>query len=106
FQAEDGIRDATVTGVQTCALPISIPAAGLLSGCAIALLAPDIPRALAVGVLIASEFGSLYACRTAAPLALGVLVSVAFLAGGVQIGRASCRECARLSVLGCCVYRG
>src|SRR6266542_5317168 len=23
FQAEDGIRDATVTGVQTCALPIS-----------------------------------------------------------------------------------
>src|SRR6266542_4164785 len=24
FQAEDGIRDATVTGVQTCALPICI----------------------------------------------------------------------------------
>src|SRR6266542_2460747 len=23
--AEDGIRDATVTGVQTCALPISLP---------------------------------------------------------------------------------
>src|SRR5258708_18761523 len=26
FQAEDGIRDDLVTGVQTCALPISIPA--------------------------------------------------------------------------------
>src|SRR2546430_5622040 len=25
FQAEDGIRDLTVTGVQTCALPISCP---------------------------------------------------------------------------------
>src|SRR5437867_6146282 len=25
FQAEDGIRDRTVTGVQTCALPISDP---------------------------------------------------------------------------------
>src|SRR3989337_1010812 len=25
FQAEDGIRDATVTGVQTCALPICHP---------------------------------------------------------------------------------
>src|SRR5436305_4136103 len=25
FQAEDGIRDADVTGVQTCALPISWP---------------------------------------------------------------------------------
>src|SRR5688572_32122137 len=25
FQAEDGIRDLTVTGVQTCALPIFLP---------------------------------------------------------------------------------
>src|SRR5260370_24784605 len=25
FQAEDGIRDSSVTGVQTCALPISAP---------------------------------------------------------------------------------
>src|SRR2546430_7672061 len=28
FQAEDGIRDLTVTGVQTCALPISSHLAG------------------------------------------------------------------------------
>src|SRR2546429_6678472 len=27
FQAEDGIRDVAVTGVQTCALPISVSAA-------------------------------------------------------------------------------
>src|SRR5437764_4892787 len=27
FQAEDGIRDTSVTGVQTCALPIWIPVA-------------------------------------------------------------------------------
>src|SRR6266581_3742098 len=27
FQAEDGIRDGRVTGVQTCALPISSPSA-------------------------------------------------------------------------------
>src|SRR2546427_8600556 len=27
FQAEDGIRDLTVTGVQTCALPILVPLA-------------------------------------------------------------------------------
>src|SRR2546422_4516505 len=27
FQAEDGIRDVAVTGVQTCALPISISSA-------------------------------------------------------------------------------
>src|SRR6266852_8482228 len=33
FQAEDGIRDATVTGVQTCALPIF----GLAVGCGLSL---------------------------------------------------------------------
>src|SRR2546430_15361831 len=34
FQAEDGIRDLTVTGVQTCALPISgkIPILGVCLG--------------------------------------------------------------------------
>src|SRR2546429_432613 len=37
FQAEDGIRDVAVTGVQTCALPISSRETGgasTLSGCA------------------------------------------------------------------------
>src|SRR6266404_1063523 len=32
FQAEDGIRDKLVTGVQTCALPISGAAAGVSYG--------------------------------------------------------------------------
>src|SRR2546430_6645013 len=34
FQAEDGIRDLTVTGVQTCALPICVhrPQAGTVPG--------------------------------------------------------------------------
>src|SRR2546427_12847848 len=32
FQAEDGIRDLTVTGVQTCALPISEAVRELLDG--------------------------------------------------------------------------
>src|SRR5205085_3844644 len=32
FQAEDGIRDLTVTGVQTCALPILSFAMGVVSG--------------------------------------------------------------------------
>src|SRR5699024_11233818 len=31
FQAEDGIRDRNVTGVQTCALPISIVQADVLT---------------------------------------------------------------------------
>src|SRR2546430_12003885 len=33
FQAEDGIRDLTVTGVQTCALPISRSAIAALYAC-------------------------------------------------------------------------
>src|SRR6266481_1685860 len=33
FQAEDGIRDGTVTGVQTCALPISPPPLALRAVC-------------------------------------------------------------------------
>src|SRR2546430_12612887 len=32
FQAEDGIRDLTVTGVQTCALPISLKGPSLMPG--------------------------------------------------------------------------
>src|ERR1039457_7423127 len=39
FQAEDGIRDYKVTGVQTCALPISAMAAcgwALRTGCSVA----------------------------------------------------------------------
>src|SRR5690554_7468883 len=32
FQAEDGIRDADVTGVQTCALPISLYAVVAFAG--------------------------------------------------------------------------
>src|SRR2546429_3459117 len=37
FQAEDGIRDVAVTGVQTCALPISGPADVLLHRWAVVL---------------------------------------------------------------------
>src|SRR2546430_5035502 len=36
FQAEEGIRDLTVTGVQTCALPISAGGAGAAGGAAAA----------------------------------------------------------------------
>src|SRR5205085_2180168 len=43
FQAEDGIRDLTVTGVQTCALPISTQDATLRSRCR---SAPDLLRRL------------------------------------------------------------
>src|SRR5256886_9998599 len=84
FQAEDGIRDLTVTGVQTCALPISDGARkppdrvfGLGGG--------DPPRA-PVGarrVVIPAFRGS------------GQILShprLEIAAIGFEIGRASCRE--------------
>src|SRR5215207_10199093 len=47
FQAEDGIRDPLVTGVQTCALPISGVAAAvgcaLLAAWALVIPAPSAP---------------------------------------------------------------
>src|SRR2546430_12071912 len=82
FQAEDGIRDLTVTGVQTCALPIS-----------------------SLGPLTTPTSGSLAACKSATACA-SVLVQksssiVESLRSFVrskrhsqyrEIGRASCRE--------------
>src|SRR5437764_11068774 len=40
FQAEDGIRDTSVTGVQTCALPISLRLARIKTGGAAGASAP------------------------------------------------------------------
>src|SRR5205809_4694706 len=47
FQAEDGIRDVAVTGVQTCALPIC----GLLAAVATALMASQLVLGLVVAVI-------------------------------------------------------
>src|SRR5436305_2752369 len=54
FQAEDGIRDADVTGVQTCALPILLPlfhVHGLLT-------AINTVLASASGILLLPKFDS------------------------------------------------
>src|SRR5256885_5957824 len=85
FQAEDGIRDYKVTGVQTCALPIL-----LLAGIVVGLI---------LGYLVSLSSGSVW--QASALLYLGNPLSVG---GGspvsslgqnpktVKIGRASCRE--------------
>src|SRR6266568_6468142 len=45
FQAEDGIRDGTVTGVQTCALPIS-EAGGHCGEVSTMVLVPEVIKAV------------------------------------------------------------
>src|SRR5260370_3179858 len=85
FQAEDGIRDSSVTGVQTCALPISQPFLVDQLGDEERLRHLALtPRTLGLarqGVVIV-DFG---------------LAELIWLPGGIQpaalkIGRASCRE--------------
>src|SRR6266550_9063151 len=87
FQAEDGIRDVAATGVQTCALPISLanreladPAAGgapewpfALRGSAEAALAHRAETLLAAGDLDAA----VALARRARSLGLAVLASPA-----------------------------
>src|SRR2546430_5766552 len=55
FQAEDGIRDLTVTGVQTCALPISQPAVIIYGG------TPSSPNINDAAIFAATNDGYLHA---------------------------------------------
>src|SRR6266496_454430 len=53
FQAEDGIRDLYVTGVQTCALPISVLSSG--GGTRIFTLPPALPNYASLGLATSLE---------------------------------------------------
>src|SRR5690625_3427729 len=61
FQAEDGIRDGHVTGVQTCALPIFRHESGLFPGTAAKQSHAGFPRrpSLWYGLLLAAAVGVL-----------------------------------------------
>src|SRR5207245_2970474 len=85
FQAEDGIRDATVTGVQTCALPISNPP----------VAPPPEPN---VGVVKASSSvasalssGTVESDTVSCPVG-SVAATARMRCPDPEIGRASCRE--------------
>src|SRR2546426_12542078 len=94
FQAEDGIRDYKVTGVQTCALPISRPEAGLPAAVQLGHDREPGDRegpgraAGGRGGRALPEVHRRVAARSAgvstAPVRVGVI--------GTEIGRASCRE--------------
>src|SRR5437773_7132154 len=82
FQAEDGIRDRDVTGVQTCALPICLALEDRFHA---ALAGVAVPRGQAGRLSYVSEF-----------------VEQAKASGLIQqeIGRASCRERVEISGVG------
>src|SRR5207244_7453584 len=84
FQAEDGIRDDLVTGVQTCALPISVSAAdtGSVHGSG----SPGTIITAAGNGTIGS--GGDAGAATSAELNMPSKVAL----DAAEIGRASCRE--------------
>src|SRR5690606_39765166 len=87
FQAEDGIRDFHVTGVQTCALPISTAATKGSVATRSAIFRRTSNR---------SAFGCPAPINT--DRAFSTSPSATPSTGSAKIGRASCRE--RVEVLG------
>src|SRR5436305_9777528 len=94
FQADDGIRDADVTGVQTCALPISrrhrllrVQRLAEFGGLALRVVAGGGETVIETLDAVALAFR-----RGEAGLQLRDLVVERELAELFQIGRASCRE--------------
>src|SRR5437870_13460177 len=59
FQAEDGIRDGHVTGVQTCALPISLGRFTGRVGCACNAINPFLGRRPAPGNYTSARYTSM-----------------------------------------------
>src|SRR5437867_9096595 len=84
FQAEDGIRDRTVTGVQTCALPIFFPDQEIVVHSVVGKNAGALEGA------DQAEIGDLMRLQS---VQRGALIGDAPGAGlQEKIGRASCRE--------------
>src|SRR5256885_9526887 len=91
FQAEDGIRDYKVTGVQTCALPICRRRAGRRSDNGPEAPRPDPPEAAPVPPARAPVLSPARVSRLAqATWYRGPRPARG--RGGHEIGRASCRE--------------
>src|SRR5207245_3076082 len=88
FQAEDGIRAATVTGVQTCALPIFSARANdaIAANDVLSSLRPSSKQQLVAGVTFQELEKDTVICHQEAAAVRFWLV----LRG--EIGRASCRE--------------
>src|SRR5690606_39356345 len=86
FQAEDGIRDFHVTGVQTCALPISSKSGSVL------LYSPPIPRSCVGRIRGPQNFLASPSWTESGSWPLSPFGLCKDFSKAIQIGRASCRE--------------
>src|SRR5207247_6198609 len=92
FQAEDGIRDPLVTGVQTCALPIWVPLSPEFKP---ARVRPPAPTGLSEKTTVSASrrYPARGVVGRSYPTACHASPSVfVFICGLTEIGRASCRE--------------
>src|SRR5256884_4411387 len=85
FQAEDGIRDVAVTGVQTCALPISNVTEGLKQTGRQA--SSGIRSRFLTHTLVVAQISLTFVLMVGAGLFVRSLLTLQ-----TEIGRASCRE--------------
>src|SRR5690554_7730203 len=92
FQAEDGIRDADVTGDQTCALPIFVVEIPMDVGAPAARVLTSAIFAAVVQATKCVTAGSPAHVNFVTATAHGRLVQKVEPADLGQIGRASCRE--------------
>src|SRR5205807_5591011 len=91
FQAEDGIRDYKVTGVQTCALPILIVAElGVASVSELGASPPIAPPMVSADVALPNVPSTVQVCG--APNTTPAAIVAVPLLAAIEIGRASCRE--------------
>src|SRR5436189_903926 len=90
FQAEDGIRDTSVTGVQTCALPILYDA--VVEAVPMAAGGRNQKKA----VVIISD-GNDTASRAGVHEVRQLIRNSEVLVYAIEIGRASCRERVEIS---------
>src|SRR5699024_11758305 len=91
FQAEDGIRDRNVTGVQTCALPISA-----MDGILAAFFSGSAASALISGIFALVQ-ARLRRGKQHSDTEQALVDGMKFI---LQIGRASCRERVQIAVVG------
>src|SRR5690606_40754173 len=104
FQAEDGIRDFHVTGVQTCALPIS-------GGDVFEIIEPLTKMSMPDLLAFTRMTGDLVKAMRHAPQPIVAAVdgicagAGAMVALASEIGRASCREGGEIRVCGEGVHR-
>src|SRR2546430_17107064 len=99
FQAEDGIRDLTVTGVQTCALPILAAAVAILVWGT--RRGPRRERWLsaALGLILGGTIGNLYD-----RLGFGVGRGACRGKGEISVGAGSFKKKKTEGGIVCCIY--